>query len=292
MAEKYFEKFPIINYANTACVNITERTAVLTSVYQNPLLYYPYDIKPYERPDNIADRYYNDQYLSWVLYMTNKVIDPYYDWYIDQQTMNDFLAKKYGSLQSASQKIKHYQNNWYSYPDMISTQVFQSLDPAQIKYYEPVYGDIFQSLVPLGYTRKRADWTLHTNSIVQYGISQSQAPFNIDEIVSVQFQSGQRGTGQVCGRTTTTVSLQHVSGIAVLETVPATSYLVGQETNLSIPFTGSTTVSQPISAAEAQYWDAITYEQYEQNLNENNKSIQVLNTQYTQAMATQLRNLL
>jgi hypothetical protein len=32
----------------------------VTAVYNNPLFYYPYDIAQGERPDMIADRYYND----------------------------------------------------------------------------------------------------------------------------------------------------------------------------------------------------------------------------------------
>ncbi len=55
MPERYFQKFQLINYANTVAVNITQRSVVLNSVYSNPSLYYLYNIKPHERPDTIAD---------------------------------------------------------------------------------------------------------------------------------------------------------------------------------------------------------------------------------------------
>mgnify|MGYP001600190963 CR=1 FL=1 len=88
--DKYFEKFPVISYANTAARDITRRTAILSSIYSNPTLYYPYQIEQFERPDNISDRYYNDQYMDWILYMTNKIVDLYYDWYMDDNTFNNF----------------------------------------------------------------------------------------------------------------------------------------------------------------------------------------------------------
>ena len=94
MTERYFEKFPLVTYANSVVVDITRRTAFIDDVFKSRFNYYPYDISNNERPDNLSDRYYNDPYMSWILYMSNKVVDPYYQWHLDQTTFDDFIAKK------------------------------------------------------------------------------------------------------------------------------------------------------------------------------------------------------
>ena len=79
MTERYFEKFPIITYANTQVVDISRRTAIVTDVFKSAFNYYQYSIANSERPDNISDRYYNDPYMSWLIYLSNSITDPYYD---------------------------------------------------------------------------------------------------------------------------------------------------------------------------------------------------------------------
>ena len=127
MPERYFQKFQLINYANTIAVNITQRSVVLNSVYSNPSLYYLYNIKPHERPDTIADEYYQDQYMSWILYLTNKMVDPYYDWNLDQDTFDAFIIKKYGSYENASSKITYFRNNWYTQPQQLSVSQYTNI---------------------------------------------------------------------------------------------------------------------------------------------------------------------
>ena len=115
MPEKYFDKFNRITYANNAAVNIMQRSALLTNVIQNPYLFYPYDINNNERPDQISDSYYNDQYMSWVIYLSNGIVDPYYDWYLSEEEFTQFLLKKYqvDRIEELMQTIKFYRNNWY-----------------------------------------------------------------------------------------------------------------------------------------------------------------------------------
>ena len=44
MAERYFVKFPIINYANTTVINIMERAIVYNTPKNSPNLYYAFDV--------------------------------------------------------------------------------------------------------------------------------------------------------------------------------------------------------------------------------------------------------
>jgi hypothetical protein len=286
MAEKYFEKFPIITYSNNAVRDITRRAVVVNSVYNSPILYYPYDIQQGERPDNIADRYYKDEYAGWIIHLTNKVVDPYYDWYLDQTTFQDFITKKYGSYTNAISKIKYYRNNWYSYPDPISQVQFDSIDESLKKFYEPVYSDIYYSTTPLGYKRKPIDWKRSTNKIIRYAVDGSS--YITDEIVDIFDGSTLIGSGQVCGKTAASLTIQHTTG-----TVTSSSKtVVGRESKESNAYTTATLVLENIPSIELQYWDPVYLYDYENEINERNKTIQVLKRDYSAQISKELKNLL
>jgi hypothetical protein len=292
LSEKYFEKFEQIRYANTTVRNLTQRTAFLSTVYNNPVFYYPYDIREGERPDMIADRYYSDQYMSWLLYMSNNIIDPYHDWYVDQTTFEAFIVKKYGSLANALTKIKYYRNNWYADPaPTISAAAYESLDPALRKFYEPVpINDVIVNS-PREYTRKKEDWTIRTNAIARYATANG-AGFVATEVVDVVFGPSSQGTGQIAFANTTTVVLENLSGVVTTGTISGSSYLRGRESLTNTAFTSATSVANNIPSVESGYWSPVTLHDYETEINERNKSILVLKSEYSSGAARQLRDLL
>lgn len=290
--ERYFEKFQTIQYGNTQTKDITQRAVFLKSVYNNPLFYYPYDIDQGERPDMIADRYYSDQYMAWSLYLANQVVDPYYDWYLDQTTFDAFIVKKYGSLATAMSKVKYYRNNWYSDPNpTISASAYSLLDPAIAKFYEPVA--INDAVVgnPREYTRRRADWTIKTNAVSRYAVANG-SNFSHDEIVNVVFSPSQTGVGQVAFANSSTVVLQSLSGTSTGGTISGSSYLYGRESGSNTQFTSANLVSSNIPAVETSFWSPVTHYEYETEINEKNKSILVLKSQFAPQLARQLKDIL
>jgi len=295
MSNRYFEKFRLVNYKDTTAVDITQRTVFLTSVYNNPLLYYQYDIAEGERADLLSDRYYNDQYLTWLLYTANKIVDPYYDWYLDNSSFDAVMTKKYGSLVNATSKIKHYRNNWYSDPNpTITNSQYAALEPSLAKFYEPVPDNGLITLDPSNYSRRRIDWTIETNAIVKYTLDEGQSTntFILDELVDVNFTQPKQGLGQVLFRDDRTLMIKNVSGLVVSNTINANSTLTGRESNTSVQFIDSTLVANNIPSAETNFWSPVTYYDYEMDLNENNRSIQVLKNQYSRQASRQLKTLL
>lgn len=290
MTERYFEKFQNITYANTVARNITQRAVVLNSVYSSPMLFYPYDIEQGERPDNIADRYYKDEYLGWILHLTNKVVDPYYDWYLDQETFEAFIVKKYGSLATATSKVKFYRNNWYSNRNVITVDSYESLDGSLKKFYDPVYADPDLLIRLLGYIRKPEDWKKTTNAIVTYN-APGEAFIN-DEVVDVYFGSTVIGGGQICARTATTTTIQHTSGNVTLDVGINPFKLVGRESNNEEVYTNATLLLDIIPANETNYWEPVYCYDYENEVNESNKSIQVLKAEYSGQISKELKTLL
>ncbi len=289
MAEKYFEKFQTISYNNVAVRNITQRAILLNSVYNNPLLYYQYDIDNGERPDTIADRYYQDEYMGWLLKLSNNIIDPYYDWYIDTSTFDAFITKKYQSYERAVTKIKYYRNNWYN-SDPIGVNVYDALSSSLKRFYEPLYSDVYYTKTPLSYKRKEADWKKSTNSVVKYTANGTN--FVLDEIVDIYRNNVKRGLGQVCGKSNTSLIIQHVSGDVNEYSNPYSFTAVGRESSTNVSFTSSVLLVNNIPSEETTYWDPVTYYDYENDINENNKSIKVVKSNYSTQLADELRNLL
>ena len=133
MADRYFDKFPTISYGNNNVVDITRRVALLEKISTDPFAFYPYDITSNERADQLSHRYYEDPYKSWILYLGNKIVDPYYEWYLSDDEFQEYIVNKYGSYVNAADKIKYYRNNWVNTED-ITVSFWDSL-PKTLKCF-------------------------------------------------------------------------------------------------------------------------------------------------------------
>lgn len=103
--DRYFDKFPVINYSNNTIVDITKRVALLDKVSRNPYVFYPYDIVSDERADQLSSRYYEDSYKSWLLYLSNKITDPYYEWYLTEKEFLEFIEKSMDLFTTVKPKL-------------------------------------------------------------------------------------------------------------------------------------------------------------------------------------------
>ena len=288
--DQYFKRFPLITYNGQQAVDITRRAVLLNKLYNNPNLYYQYDVKPGERPDTIANRYYNDPYRDWMLYFSNKIVDPYFEWYLDDVSFNNLLADKYGSYLNAITKTKFYRNNWYNDQNPISLSTYNALDPSLHKFYVANYGSNPYNTYPLNYTRDARDWIVTTNYQVSFNVANSSNFIN-DEIVDVTISPNNTMKGQVCFNSNNVVILQHMSG-NVFASAANSSYMVGRESATNTSLTSANVIVTNISLQETPYWSPVTYFDYETEVNENNKNIQVLNSSYAQQLSKQLTTII
>lgn len=290
MAENYFKKFQTITYANNAVLNIMNRTSIKEQIFNNPNLFYPYDISNGLRPDQIADSYYNDQYMDWVLYLSNKVIDPYYGWYLNNEDFNKFVVKKYNKdIDTLKITVMYYTNNWYN-GDIITTAEYDALPADQIRYWTPRYDTLgrIQS-----YERLYIDWTHNTNSIIKYNCNANN--FINDEIVTIAFDANNKGKAQVVTANNTALVVQHVSGVLypnTTVTITGSSYIKGRQSNANVNFTAVTSVANNIPQDEIIYWDPVSVYDFEHQLNEANKSINILNNIYSMEISKNLTDLM
>ena len=142
----------------------------------------------------------------------------------------------------------------------------------------------------ISYRRKRIDWNISTNSIVNYSVANSS--FKNNEIVNVYFDVNHQGSGQVCFANSSSISIQHVQNYTSGITITGSSYIYGTESQTNTAFTTATVLINNINLNQQTYWSPVYYYDIEQEKNENNKSIVVLNKNYSSTMASQLKRLL
>jgi hypothetical protein len=111
----YFRPFPLIEYdikknqKTSLLTNIMTRFKIVESFQRQEAVYYDYSVKDGERADTIAFKYYNDASLDWVIYLTNNIIDPEFDWPLSTNAANKYIVKKYGSITAANEQVHHYE---------------------------------------------------------------------------------------------------------------------------------------------------------------------------------------
>ena len=96
----YFNTFPLVvasDYKNNAILltNLMARVDIIPSLLKNPLLFYSYDLKESDRPDIIANKYYDDSNKYWMVLYANEIMDPLYDWPLTSQQFDAYLKNKY-----------------------------------------------------------------------------------------------------------------------------------------------------------------------------------------------------
>ena len=104
----YFSDFPQIEYQAKIARSIMARPRIASSLLSNPAAIYSYTVNNDLRPDQVAHLYYGDSELLWLIFLANNIVDPYYGWPLTQNTFQDFIISKYGSIALAKSTIKHY----------------------------------------------------------------------------------------------------------------------------------------------------------------------------------------
>ncbi len=97
----YFKKFPRIEYSfddgqNTkTAVDILTRVAVKDKIKNTHDMFIEYDVQDGERPDTLADRFYGDSDLHWVILLFNDIVNPYYGFPLSSKAMDNYLKSIY-----------------------------------------------------------------------------------------------------------------------------------------------------------------------------------------------------
>lgn len=263
----YFNKIPTISYNNYIAKNLLVRARLSDQLRRSKTSFLPYEIEEGDRIDILSNLYYDDPGYTWLVWMTNNSIDPYYDQPLDQNDFIDFIKQKYGSFSVAARKISFYRNNWYDNIDVeLSPNAFNALSNSTQKYFEPVLNNTRQVAK---FRRKREDHQLHTNKIITFDTSNLAGTF----IVGEEVRTNPTNFAFVTFANSTVMSCQHVTGTL-------SGSITGQQSNASATVGTITVISETLASTESVFWSPVTLFEHEQEINEAKKAIKLLDVRF------------
>jgi hypothetical protein len=111
----FFRPYPTISYRipgtkkSIPVTDITRRFAVSDFIRNAKVTFDEYHIQDGERPDIVANDYYDDPTLDWLILLTNEIQDPYYEWPLSYEQFNAYLKQKYGTIEYTLNTTHHYE---------------------------------------------------------------------------------------------------------------------------------------------------------------------------------------
>jgi len=122
MAE-YFRYFPRTIYAQDAeqgsvdlITNLVSRFSFEKNFKENTSTFQKYDIVDGDTPESIAYKLYDSAERHWIILAMNDIVDPQYDWPLDQITLGNFINSKYTANANVGQSgLSWAQSHIHSY---------------------------------------------------------------------------------------------------------------------------------------------------------------------------------
>jgi hypothetical protein len=116
----YFPKTVYVSSSDTSSgdvvTNITSRFSFEAELKNNAASYYKYDIRDGDTPESIAYKVYDSPYRHWVILAFNDILDPQYDWPLDQRTFYNYIESKYSKYANTGQSgVTWAESNIYGY---------------------------------------------------------------------------------------------------------------------------------------------------------------------------------
>ena len=276
----FFKYFPTLLYSNTVATNVIAKIRFEESVTKNLAVFLPYEIQEGQRPDQIAENYYNDPTYDWVIYLSNNITDPYHQWPKTQNIFESFIVAKFGSVANAQQQTAYYRVNYQSDDRVISTAAYDALSAAQKQYWAPILG--YNNRV-INYQRKEMYDAVETNKIVSL-----TGTFGLFTENTLLKQSSSV-TGTVSFANSSNIVIKHVLGTWQANTTVYHS-LTNAVANATI--TSVSTIANPIASDELVYWSPVSHYDAEFEKNEAQKHIKLLSSSYIDIIEKDMKDLL
>jgi hypothetical protein len=125
MASKYFKNFPLVTYNSKLVRNIMLKSAFIDELNLGDTAFYTYEVKDGERPTTVAFNYYKSIDYVWLVFLSNQITDPYFEWPLSSQELDAHIIKKYGSLETSQQTIIEYKSDDYNITTLDTFNYYQ-----------------------------------------------------------------------------------------------------------------------------------------------------------------------
>jgi len=153
---QYFDTLPKVIHTDDVgtskiVTNIMARVSIVPQLLKNPLNYYQYDIQEGDTPEIVAHKYYGDSYRYWIVMLSNELLDPQWDWPMNNRVFEKYLQNKYPNVETIA-IIHHYEKIITQYDTdtmtttvkkiQITEDVYNSLPASSAETYNLPAGDV------------------------------------------------------------------------------------------------------------------------------------------------------
>lgn len=133
----YFKYFPKGVHTNRLVTDITRRVDFRKTTFADPYAFQPFQIRGDDRAEDIANFYYESVEYTWLVWMSNRIIDPYFEWPMTNENFDRYIIKKYEAESGVTgQAVKQWARN-----TSIDTNIvyYQNIADPDIKIYKDTY---------------------------------------------------------------------------------------------------------------------------------------------------------
>ena len=114
----YFNQVPDFNYISRlpnakisdyiTVKNLFKRGKLAEDIFQDLTIFTKYEIEGDDRPDNVADKIYEDSTLDWIVLLSNNIINIQSEWPLPQRDFDRYLLDKYETYEKLN-AVHHYE---------------------------------------------------------------------------------------------------------------------------------------------------------------------------------------
>ena len=114
----YFKQVPNLEYVSRlpnakisdyiTVKNLFKRGTLADDIFQDLTIFTKYEIKGDDRPDNVANKVYQDPDLDWVILLANNIINIQSEWPMPQRDFDRYLLDKYETYEKLNE-VHHYE---------------------------------------------------------------------------------------------------------------------------------------------------------------------------------------
>jgi len=152
MSNPYFRNLPEFEYINrtesgrnegdySVVKNFFKRSKLRDDIFQDLTFFTKYIVEGDDRPDNVADKVYNDSTLDWVILLSNNIVSVQSEWPLSQADFHAYVTGKYDE-ETLYSGIHHYESREVKTTDnSIIIPAGQKVGVAQsVSYYDKALG--------------------------------------------------------------------------------------------------------------------------------------------------------
>ena len=114
----YFRQVPDFDYVSRlpdakisdylTVKNLFKKGKLADDIFQDLTIFTKYEIEGDDRPDNVADKKYDDPDLDWIVLLSNNIINVQSEWPLPQRDFDRYVLEKYETYEKLN-AVHHYE---------------------------------------------------------------------------------------------------------------------------------------------------------------------------------------